>query len=114
MRCGVYVRVSTDDQRDNGYSIDSQLRMIKEYCEKNDWDYLAQYVWKYTSKNKKKDITVTNIWRWRKDGKQIIKRKKRQVVFKKKNEKKKNFISFNNAYYFRCIINYCNICMVYC
>ena len=28
MRCGVYVRVSTDDQRDNGYSIDSQLRMI--------------------------------------------------------------------------------------
>ena len=36
MRCGAYVRVSTDDQRDNGYSIDSQLRMIKEYCEKND------------------------------------------------------------------------------
>ena len=34
MRCAVYVRVSTDDQRDNGYSIDSQLRMIKEYCEK--------------------------------------------------------------------------------
>ncbi len=31
MRCGIYVRVSTDDQRDNGYSIDSQLRMIKEY-----------------------------------------------------------------------------------
>lgn len=34
MRCGIYVRVSTDDQRDNGYSIDSQLRMIKEYCDK--------------------------------------------------------------------------------
>ena len=30
MRCGIYVRVSTDDQRDNGYSIDSQLRMIKD------------------------------------------------------------------------------------
>lgn len=29
MRCGIYVRVSTDKQRDNGYSIDSQLRMIK-------------------------------------------------------------------------------------
>ena len=29
MRCGIYVRVSTDDQKDNGYSIDSQLRMIK-------------------------------------------------------------------------------------
>lgn len=30
MRCGVYVRVSTDDQRDNGYSIDSQLRMLSK------------------------------------------------------------------------------------
>jgi site-specific DNA recombinase len=36
-RTAVYVRVSTDDQRDNGYSIDSQLRMIKEYCEKNEY-----------------------------------------------------------------------------
>ena len=43
MRCGVYVRVSTDDQRDNGYSIDSQLRMIKEYCEKNDYDIVNVY-----------------------------------------------------------------------
>ena len=34
MRCGVYVRVSTDDQRDNGYSIDSQVRMIKDYLNK--------------------------------------------------------------------------------
>lgn len=30
MRCGIYVRASTDEQSDNGYSIDSQLRMIKE------------------------------------------------------------------------------------
>ncbi|MFR8064107.1 recombinase family protein, partial [Thomasclavelia spiroformis] len=43
MRCGVYVRVSTDDQRDNGYSIDSQLRMIKEYCEKNDYSIVDVY-----------------------------------------------------------------------
>ena len=43
MRCGVYVRVSTDDQRDNGYSIDSQLRMIKEYCEKNDYSIVDIY-----------------------------------------------------------------------
>ena len=35
MRCGVYVRVCTDDQRDNGYSIDSQLRMIKRLSEKS-------------------------------------------------------------------------------
>jgi len=43
MRCGVYVRVSTDDQRDNGFSIDSQLRMIKEYCEKNNYDIVDVY-----------------------------------------------------------------------
>ena len=43
MRCGIYVRVSTDDQRDNGYSIDSQLRMIKEYCEKNEYDIVDIY-----------------------------------------------------------------------
>ena len=43
MRCGIYVRVSTDDQRDNGYSIDSQLRMIKEYCEKNDYSIIDVY-----------------------------------------------------------------------
>ena len=43
MRCGVYVRVSTEEQRDNGYSIDSQLRMIKEYCEKNNYDIVDVY-----------------------------------------------------------------------
>lgn len=43
MRCGIYVRVSTDEQRDNGYSIDSQLRMIKEYCEKNNYDIVDVY-----------------------------------------------------------------------
>ncbi len=43
MRCAVYVRVSTDDQRDNGYSIDSQLRMIKEFCEKNDYSIVDVY-----------------------------------------------------------------------
>ena len=43
MRCGIYVRVSTDDQRDNGYSIDSQLRMVKEYCEKNNYSIVDVY-----------------------------------------------------------------------
>ena len=43
MRCGVYVKVSTDNQRDNGHSIDSQLRMIKEYCEKNEYDIVDVY-----------------------------------------------------------------------
>ncbi len=43
MRCGIYTRVSTDEQRDNGYSIDSQLRMIKDYCEKNNYDIVDIY-----------------------------------------------------------------------
>ena len=42
-RTGIYVRVSTDDQRDNGYSIDSQLRMLKEYCEKNNYYIVDVY-----------------------------------------------------------------------
>ena len=43
MRCEIYLRVSTDEQRDNGYSIDSQLRMIKEYCKKNKYDIIDVY-----------------------------------------------------------------------
>lgn len=43
IRCGIYVRVSTDDQRDNGFSIDSQLRMLKEHCIKNDYDVVDIY-----------------------------------------------------------------------
>ena len=30
IRTGIYVRVSTDDQKENGFSIDSQLRMLRE------------------------------------------------------------------------------------
>lgn len=43
MRVGIYVRVSTADQRDNGYSIDLQLRMLKEQCEKKGYDIVATY-----------------------------------------------------------------------
>ena len=45
MRCGAYVRVSTDDQRDNGYSIDSQPRMIKEY---NEYFYILLFAFNFT------------------------------------------------------------------
>ncbi len=37
-KVAIYVRVSTDEQRDNGYSIDSQLRMLKEYADKNNYN----------------------------------------------------------------------------
>lgn len=43
VRSGIYVRVSTDDQRDNGFSIDSQLRMLKEHCSKNGYDIVDVY-----------------------------------------------------------------------
>jgi len=43
IRAGIHVRVSTDDQRDNGYSIDSQLRMLKEHCEKQNYDIIDVY-----------------------------------------------------------------------
>ena len=61
MRCGIYVRVSTDDQRDNGYSIDSQLRMIKEYCEKNQYCWLSikQYGKQDSYISRKQDINKT-------------------------------------------------------
>jgi len=43
MRCGIYIRVSTDEQKENGYSIDSQLRMIKDYCERNNYVIVSTY-----------------------------------------------------------------------
>lgn len=42
-RSAIYVRVSTDEQRDNGYSIDSQIRMLKEYCEKKEYSIIDIY-----------------------------------------------------------------------
>lgn len=42
-RVAIYVRVSTDEQRDNGYSIDSQIRMLKEYCEKKEYSVIDIY-----------------------------------------------------------------------
>ena len=46
MRCGVYVRVSTDNQRDNGYSISLFIIAVKH---QNLW-------YKYINKPKKKSI----------------------------------------------------------
>ena len=42
-RAAIYVRVSTDDQRDNGYSIDSQLRILTKHCEKNEYSIIHIY-----------------------------------------------------------------------
>ena len=42
-RGALYLRVSTDDQRDNGFSIESQLRMLRKYCDNNDIDIIEVY-----------------------------------------------------------------------
>ena len=70
MRCGIYVGVSTDDQRDNGYSIDSQLRMIKEYCEKNEYDIVDVY---NDAGHSGKDLMRPEMQRLLKDIKYFIK-----------------------------------------
>ncbi len=43
MKVGIYVRVSTDDQRDNGHSIDAQLRILNEHVKKNNYMVVGTY-----------------------------------------------------------------------
>lgn len=43
MNVGIYVRVSTEEQRDFGYSIDAQLREIKDYCERRNLNIIDIY-----------------------------------------------------------------------
>lgn len=43
IRAGIYVRVSTDEQRDYGYSIDNQIRNLEEYCHKNNYEIIGIY-----------------------------------------------------------------------
>ena len=38
-----YRRVSTDEQKENGYSLQEQEQRINKYCEKNGWDIIADY-----------------------------------------------------------------------
>ncbi|NLC96652.1 MAG: recombinase family protein [Erysipelotrichaceae bacterium] len=42
-RCGIYLRVSTDEQRDNGFSIDNQLRNLQDYASKHEYDIIDVY-----------------------------------------------------------------------
>lgn len=44
MRVGIYVRVSTNDQAEEGYSIDEQIDKLKKYCEVKDWPAPTSYV----------------------------------------------------------------------
>lgn len=44
MRVGIYVRVSTTDQAEEGYSIDEQIDKLKKYCDVKDWSVPTSYV----------------------------------------------------------------------
>lgn len=43
MRAALYVRVSTEEQRDHGMSVDSQIDALKEYCSLNGYDIVDIY-----------------------------------------------------------------------
>ena len=43
LKAAIYVRVSTEEQRDYGYSIDGQIRELKDYCKKQNYDVVDIY-----------------------------------------------------------------------
>ncbi|WNN76244.1 recombinase family protein [Lysinibacillus capsici] len=43
-RVAIYARVSTTEQAEEGYSIDEQIRVLKEYCEDNGYFVFEEYI----------------------------------------------------------------------
>lgn len=43
MNVGIYVRVSTEEQKDFGYSIEAQLREIRNYCKQRNLTIVKEY-----------------------------------------------------------------------
>ncbi len=45
MKCAVlYARVSSKDQEREGYSIPAQLKLLREYAQKNDFQILREFI----------------------------------------------------------------------
>lgn len=44
VRVAIYTRVSTDDQAEEGYSLDAQKERLEAYCEAQGWDVAGIYV----------------------------------------------------------------------
>ncbi len=44
LRVVLYARVSTDEQADEGHSIDAQLRVLREFCARKGWRIVGEYV----------------------------------------------------------------------
>lgn len=43
MKVALYVRVSTDEQADEGFSINGQIKTLEEFCEKNSYEIVKVY-----------------------------------------------------------------------
>lgn len=43
-KVAIYARVSTTEQAEEGYSIDEQIRVLKEFCEKEGYGVYDEYV----------------------------------------------------------------------
>lgn len=44
LRVVLYARVSTEEQADEGHSIDAQLRVLREFCARKGWQVVGEYV----------------------------------------------------------------------
>ena len=44
MNTGIYIRVSTEDQAKDGFSIDAQKEKLTKYAEANDWNIYSYYI----------------------------------------------------------------------
>jgi site-specific DNA recombinase len=44
MRAVIYARVSTEEQAEEGHSIDAQLRIVREFCAHRGWTIVGEYV----------------------------------------------------------------------
>lgn len=43
MKAIIYVRVSTEEQEEKGYSLDAQIEICKKYCEMRGWEVVKVY-----------------------------------------------------------------------
>jgi len=44
MRAAIYVRVSSEEQAEEGYSIPAQIKALRQYADQQGWDVVAQFV----------------------------------------------------------------------
>lgn len=44
LRAVLYARVSTEEQAEEGHSIDAQLRVLREFCARKGWQVVGEYV----------------------------------------------------------------------